>query len=103
MSPVLQTLIALTICVLLCLFFLRKMSFAVGDHLPHVVDVVLVVFAWILLGILFKNGDNLASAVMPNCLAGSVILRPIRNLGPNVSGCHSGCMGGMRMGKTSAK
>lgn len=60
MAPVLQALVAITVCVLLGLLFLRQMAFIVRSYLAHMCQVVLVVLRGVLLGILFQDLDNLA-------------------------------------------
>lgn len=40
MSPILQALIALAIRILLCLLLLSKMTLAVRDHSPHMIDII---------------------------------------------------------------
>jgi hypothetical protein len=57
-TPVLQTLIALTIGVFLRLLFLRKMPLAICYYLAHVIDVFLVVFTSFFLWILLQDGNN---------------------------------------------
>lgn len=76
MSPVLQTLIALTTRIMLSLLLLRKMPFAVRNDFAHVINIVLLVLAGILFGILLQNGDDSAAAVVPNCLAAAVVFGP---------------------------
>jgi hypothetical protein len=76
MSPVLQTLITLTIRVLLRLLFLRKMPFTVCYDLPHVIDIVLLILVRILLGILLQDGNYLAAGIMADCFATTVVLGP---------------------------
>jgi hypothetical protein len=76
MPPVFQTLITLAVRVLLSLLFLRKMSLAVRNNLAHVVNVILLVLARILLGVLLQNCDDLASRFVTNGFAATVIFRP---------------------------
>lgn len=52
-------LVTFTVRVLLCLLLLRKMALAVCDHLPHMVDVILVILFRVLLRILLKDLNNL--------------------------------------------
>lgn len=51
-------LIAFTVCVFFCFLFLGEMAFTVSHDPPHVVNVILVVFSRVLLGILLQNFDN---------------------------------------------
>ena len=63
MAPVLQTFVRVALCVLLGLLFLSEMSFVVSCDLSHVGNVVLVVFGWILFGVLFEDCDDFPPAV----------------------------------------
>lgn len=76
MSPILQTLITFAIGVLLCLLFLSKMPLAIRHDLPHMIDVVLLILAGVLLGILLENRNNLAARVVTDGLTGAIILGP---------------------------
>jgi len=48
--------------ILLGLLLLRKMAFAVRNDLSHVRQVVLIVLLVVLLGVLFQDLDDLATA-----------------------------------------
>jgi hypothetical protein len=62
MAPVLQTPRALAVRILLGLVLLRQMPLAVGHHLAHVIDVVLVVGLGVLVRVLLEDFDNLSPA-----------------------------------------
>lgn len=64
MAPVLQTLIALAVRVLLRLLLLCQMSFAVGSYAAYVRDVILVVFGRILSRVLAEDLDDFAAAAL---------------------------------------
>lgn len=55
-------LIRLARMILLGLLLLRKMAFAVRNDLSHVRQVVLIVLLVVLLGVLFQDLDDLATA-----------------------------------------
>lgn len=106
MPPVLQTARALAVRILLGLALLRQMPLAVGHHLAHVIDVVLIVGLGVLVRVLLEDFDNLSPASfyrrIPSCqvfcllwcfvscsflplvanrLSGAVLLAPARALG----------------------
>lgn len=62
MAPILQTPRALAVRILLGLALLRQMPLAVGHHLAHVVDVVLVICLGVLVRVLLEDFDNLSPA-----------------------------------------
>lgn len=63
MTPVLQRLVASTLCVLLRFLLLREMSLTVCDHTTHMINVLIIVpgrvFGWIM----FKDRDDFPSTV----------------------------------------
>ena len=61
MAPVFQALIALAVGILLCLFLLGQVSLAVRGHSPHMINVILIVVAWVFLRILLQDLDDLAT------------------------------------------
>ena len=61
MAPVLQRFVALAAGNLLCLFLLRQVAFVVADDLPHVTNILAVVFAGILVGVFLQNLDDLTA------------------------------------------
>lgn len=61
MAPIFERLVALTIGVLLSFFLLGEVALAICSDSSHVRDVVLVVLARILFGILLKNLNDLAA------------------------------------------
>lgn len=63
MTPVLQGLSALAFWILLCLAFLCQMALVVRHDFAHVANVVLVVFAGVLLWVLLQNLDDFTTAV----------------------------------------
>jgi hypothetical protein len=69
MTPVLQALIALAIGILFRLLLLSKMSLAVRHNLSHMIDIILVVFAGILLGIFFQDSNDFAAGVVADGLS----------------------------------
>jgi hypothetical protein len=75
-SPILQTLVTLAIRILLRLFLLRKMPLTIRHHLPHVVDIVLLVFVRIFLRILLQDGDDLAARIVADCFTTTVVFGP---------------------------
>lgn len=79
MPPILQTLITLTIRILLRLLLLRKMSLAVRNDLAHVINVVLLILVGVLLGILLQDGNNLAAAIVSDSFTGAIVLGPVGN------------------------
>ncbi|KNG49180.1 fungal specific transcription [Stemphylium lycopersici] len=80
-APVLQIIVALTLGVLFGPFFLRYMSLAVRDHLSHMVNIILLIFAWMLLRVLRQDGNDAAPGLVPNRFAIGGVLRPARALG----------------------
>jgi hypothetical protein len=76
MSPILQALVTLTIRILLRLLLLRQMPLAVRHDLPHMINIVLIVLAWILLGILLQNRNDLAAGIVADGLAAAVVFGP---------------------------
>jgi hypothetical protein len=81
MSPIFQALITLAIRILLGLLFLCQMPLAISNHLTHVIDIVLFVLAWVFVGIVLQDGDNLTSRLMSHCLSTSIIFGPARRSG----------------------
>ena len=63
MTPVLQTLVALAIRVLLRLLLLRQMPLAVRNDLAHVGQVFFIVLLRVFLWILLQDLDDLAAAL----------------------------------------
>jgi len=63
MAPVLQRAIAVTVGILLGLFFLRQVTLVVGGNPSHVLQIIRIIFGGILLGILFQDFNNLSPAV----------------------------------------
>ena len=61
MPPILQTLITLTIRILLRLLLLRQMALTIRNYFAHVINIILLILAWILFGVLVKNSDDLAA------------------------------------------
>jgi hypothetical protein len=76
MAPVFQALVTLAVSVLLCLLFLGKMAFAVRNHLPHMVNVILIVLVGHLFRILFQDSDDLAARLVPHRLPTAVVFGP---------------------------
>jgi hypothetical protein len=76
MPPILQTLVALAVRILLRFLFLREVSLAVCHHLPHMIDIVLLIAVRILLWVLLQDSNDLASRIVPDGLAAAVVLRP---------------------------
>lgn len=76
MSPILQAFIALTVRILLRLLLLRKMSLTIRNHLSHMIDIVLLILALVFLRILLEYCNNLATGIVPDGFAASVIFRP---------------------------
>ena len=73
--PIFQALVALTVGILLGLFLLSQVTFAVRDDLTHVSKVVLVILVGILGWILFQNLDDVAAGVMTDSLT-AVVFTP---------------------------
>lgn len=65
MAPVLQALVALTVCVLLRLFLLSQMSLVICDYLAHMGQVVFIILARILglLRVLLKDFYDFAATL----------------------------------------
>ena len=61
MTPILQRLIAVAICVLLGLFFLCEVALVVGGDAPHVLEVFVIVFGRVFLRVLLQNFNDLAA------------------------------------------
>ncbi len=61
MTPILQTLITLTIRIPLRLLLLRKMPLTIRHYLAHMIDIFLLVFTSVFLWILLQDGDDLAA------------------------------------------
>jgi hypothetical protein len=78
-SPILQTLVTLAIRILLRLFLLRKMPLTIRHHLPHVIDVILLVLARIFLRILLQDGDDLAARVVADCFTTPIVFGPVKS------------------------
>jgi hypothetical protein len=53
------------------------MPLAVRNDLAHVINVVLLVLAGVLLGVLLQDGDNLAAAIVPDSFTGAIVLGPV--------------------------
>jgi hypothetical protein len=76
MTPVLQTLVTLTIRILLRLILLSQMSLTVSHNLLHMIDIILSVLARIFLGVLLQNCNNIAARVVTDSSAAAVVFRP---------------------------
>jgi len=63
MTPVLQRPVAVAIGVLLGLLLLSQMTLVISSHSPHVLQIVLIIFGWILLWVLLQDLDNLPPAM----------------------------------------
>ena len=63
MSPILQALVTLALCILLRLFLLRQMPLAVCSNAAHVGNVVFVIARRVFLWVLAEDVDDLAAAV----------------------------------------
>lgn len=62
MAPILQTPRTLRLRILLRFLLLRQMPLAIRHDAAHVVDIVLVVFIRVLVGVLLEDGDDFAAA-----------------------------------------
>lgn len=82
MSPILQTLITLTLRILLRLLLLRQMPLTIRHHLAHVIDILLLVLFRIFLGVFLQDGDDFSPGFVPDRLAAAVVLGP-----PGAGGC----------------
>lgn len=80
MSPVLQTLVTLTVRILLGLLFLCEVALAVRNDLSHMIDVILLVLAWVLLGVLLQDCNDFATRIVTDSLPGTIIFGPLRRL-----------------------
>jgi hypothetical protein len=60
-TPVLQTLIALAIRILLRLLLLRKMPLTIRHYLTHMINIFLLVFTSVFRWVLLQDGDDLAA------------------------------------------
>jgi hypothetical protein len=76
MAPILQALITFTVRILLRLLFLRQMALAIRHNLPHMINLVLVILAWVFLGILLQNSDDLATRIVSDGFAAAVVFGP---------------------------
>ncbi len=63
MTPVLQRPVAVAVGVLLGLLLLSQMTLVIRSHSPHVLQIVLVIFGWVLLWVLSQDLDNLPPAM----------------------------------------
>ena len=61
MTPIFERLVALAVGVLLSLLLLRQMALAIRCHSSHMRNVVAVVLARILFGVLLEDLDDLAA------------------------------------------
>ena len=66
MSPILETLIAVTVGILLSFLLLSKVSLVVCGNSAHVSDVILVVLGRIFFRILLQDLDDLPTTVLVN-------------------------------------
>jgi hypothetical protein len=68
-TPVLQALVRIAFRVLFGLFLLGEMTLVVSGHLPHVSDIIVVVFGWVFFRVLPQNLDDLPSTIweVRNC------------------------------------
>jgi hypothetical protein len=94
MSPILQTLITLTIRILLRLLLLRQMPLAIRSHAAHMRDVIFVVSRGVFLRVLLQDLDDFAAAVVRvggSVLDGSVKMERETGVagGPFVADCFA--------------
>ena len=70
MAPVLQGFVAFAILILLGLFLLSKMAFAIAHNLSHMAEIFFVISRFVFFRVLLQNLNDLASTgqVISVCL-----------------------------------
>lgn len=76
MAPILETLIALAVGVLFRLLLLRKVPLAVSNHLPHMVNIILIILVKVLFRVLLQYSNNFTPTVVPDSLLRTIIFGP---------------------------
>ena len=62
MTPILQGLIALTICVLFCFFILSEVALVVANDFSHMTKISFRILLRVFLGVLLQSLNDLAAA-----------------------------------------